>query len=59
MPNLFGLQAPAGRDLEGLRRALDARQIQVSIRGSALRVSLHAFNRREDLEALLEALAAG
>ena len=58
MPNLFGLQAPAGRDLEGLRRALNARQIQVSIRGSALRVSLHAFNRREDLETLLEALAA-
>lgn len=58
LPNLFGLQAPAGRDLEALRRALDARQVQVSIRGTSLRVSLHAFNRRQDLEALLDALAS-
>lgn len=58
LPNLFGLQAPAGRNLEGLRRALDARQVQVSIRGTSLRVSLHAFNQRQDLEVLLDALAS-
>lgn len=58
MPNLYGLQAPAGRDPEALRQALQARNIQVSIRGTALRVSLHAFNRPEDLEALVGALAS-
>ena len=57
MPNLYGLQAPPGRDPEALRRALQARNIQVSIRGTSLRISLHVFNRGEDLDALAEALA--
>ncbi len=58
MPNLYGLQAPSGKDPETLRQALQARNIQVSIRGSSLRLSLHAFNRSEDLGALVDALAA-
>lgn len=58
MPNLFGLQAPAQRDLEALRRDLQGRRIEVSIRGRSLRVSLHVYNRPEDLDALLAALAA-
>jgi selenocysteine lyase/cysteine desulfurase len=54
--HLFGLRMPEGLKLEALKAELEARQIFVSLRGSALRVSLHVYNNESDVEALIEAL---
>lgn len=54
--NLFGLRAPAGLDLQALRRDLAARRIHVSIRGAAIRVSPHVYNDASDLARLADAL---
>lgn len=56
--NLFGIRPPAGLDVEGLRAALGERRVAVSVRGSAVRVSPHVYNDREDLDALTSALEA-
>ena len=59
--NLFGLRPPAGVSLDRLRDELAKRRVSVSVRGSAFRVSPHAYNSAEDLDALVAALevAAG
>jgi len=57
-PHLFGLRMPPGVDLGELRAALDARGVQVSLRGSALRVSPNVYNDQADTAALLEVLRA-
>jgi selenocysteine lyase/cysteine desulfurase len=54
--NLFGLTAPKGIDLESLRAKLAARNIYVSVRGSAIRVSPHVYNDESDFEKLLAVL---
>jgi len=54
--HLFGLRMPAGLELEALKAELEARQIFVSLRGSALRVSPNVYNDESDVEALIEAL---
>jgi selenocysteine lyase/cysteine desulfurase len=54
--NLFGLVAPAGIDVEGLRARLAAQRIHVSVRGRAIRVSPHVYNDAHDFERLLGAL---
>ena len=54
--HLFGLRAPEGMDLMRLFRALQARSVAVSLRGSAIRVSPHVYNSEEDLNALIQAL---
>ena len=54
--NLFGLRAPQGFDLLGLRDKLSERQIFVSVRGSAIRVSPHVYSEESDLAALADAL---
>ena len=43
-------------DREALKAELEARQIFVSLRGSALRVSPHVYNDESDVGALIEAL---
>lgn len=55
-PHLFGLRMPDRVDLEALEAELARRQIQVSLRGSALRVSVHVFNDAGDMEQLAAAL---
>ena len=54
--HLFGLRMPEGLELEALEKELEARQIFVSLRGSALRVSPHVYNDESDVGALIEAL---
>jgi selenocysteine lyase/cysteine desulfurase len=54
--HLFGLRMPQGIDLVGLRDALARRQVSVSLRGSALRLSPNVYNDASDVEALLAGL---
>ena len=54
--HLFGLRMPEGIELEVLKAELERRQIFVSLRGSALRVSPHLYNDESDVAALIEAL---
>ena len=56
--HLFGLAPPAGADVEALRQSLAQRNVSVSVRGGALRVSPHVYNTPDDVEALLGALEA-
>jgi len=58
-PHLVGLRLPAGGpDPAVLAGALAAAQVHVSIRGTAVRVSAHAFNTPEDVDRLIDVLAA-
>lgn len=54
--HLFGLRMPAAVDLGELRDRLAERDIAVSLRGTALRVSPNVYNDAADVEALLEVL---
>ncbi|MDZ7781281.1 MAG: aminotransferase class V-fold PLP-dependent enzyme [Gemmatimonadota bacterium] len=54
--HLFGLRMPPAVDLGELRDLLAARDIAVSLRGTALRVSPNVYNDGGDVEALLEVL---
>ena len=56
--HLFGIRMPEGLELDQVKRALDAENVSVSLRGSALRVAPHLFNDGEDMAALLRALKA-
>jgi selenocysteine lyase/cysteine desulfurase len=56
--HLFGLRAPAGTDITAVGERLRARQVLVSLRGSALRVSPHVYNDARDITALIDALSA-
>lgn len=56
--HLWGVRLPEHIDLETLRQQLQQRDIYVSIRGMALRISCHLFNGAADFEALLEAMRA-
>ena len=54
--NLFGVQMPAGIDIEACRAHLAAKRVHVSVRGSAVRVAPHVYNDRADLTRLANAL---
>lgn len=56
--HLLGLRAPAGTDITAIGERLRARQVLVSLRGSALRVSPHVYNDARDIAALIDALSA-
>jgi selenocysteine lyase/cysteine desulfurase len=56
--NIVGLGTPAGTDATRLARELEARDVHVSRRGDALRISPHLYNDEADVEALLEGLEA-
>lgn len=53
--HFLGLRFPAGAP-QGLLADLQADQVYVSLRGSALRVSPHLYNDRADLDRLLDRL---
>lgn len=57
--HLFGVRLPAGRSTEALRTALAARNVAVSLRGSAVRIAPHVYNDEHDVAALQNALRAG
>jgi selenocysteine lyase/cysteine desulfurase len=54
--HVFGLRMPASVDLADLRDRLAVRDIAVSLRGSALRVSPNVYNDAEDMAALRSVL---
>ncbi|MGH7460014.1 MAG: aminotransferase class V-fold PLP-dependent enzyme, partial [Longimicrobiales bacterium] len=54
--HLFGIRAPRQVDLAQLHQTLQNRNVFVSLRGSALRVSPNVYNDVDDLAALLEVL---
>lgn len=56
--HLFGIRMPRAVDPEDLRTALEQRNISVSVRGSAVRVSPHVYNDEQDVDALIDALRA-
>jgi selenocysteine lyase/cysteine desulfurase len=58
-PHLVGLHLPDdGPSPAVLANALAEARVNVSIRGTAVRVSAHAFNTREDVDRLIDVLAA-
>ncbi len=54
--NIFGIRPPAGTDLDAIRLKLAEQKIYLSVRGSAIRVSPHVYNNREDFSRLAHAL---
>lgn len=58
--HLFGLRSKdaLGMAPDRLRDSLRQRGITVSVRGSAVRISPHAYNDEQDVQALIEALRA-
>lgn len=54
--HIFGLRAPEGLDNAALKAELDRRDIYVSLRGDAVRVSPNVYNTPEDIDALMAAL---
>lgn len=56
--HLFGIRLPAAVDLPKLQRMLKERNIAVSIRGDAVRVSPNVYNDERDVAALAEVLHA-
>ncbi len=54
--HLVGLTLPKGLALQPLKKELERRNIFVSIRGNALRVSPNVYNTEGDIDALGTAL---
>ncbi len=54
--HLFGIHLPPGIDLSALQARLHEKEVYVSVRGSAVRVSVHVYNDAADVAALGEAL---
>ena len=56
--HLFGFLLPKTHSSSHIIEKLQERKIFVSIRGDAIRVSVHLYNTAEDIEALIEILTA-
>lgn len=54
--HIFGLRMPEGLNLTALQGELADRKIYISLRGSALRVSVNVYNDEADMQALSEVL---
>jgi selenocysteine lyase/cysteine desulfurase len=54
--HLLGLKLPPGSNLEAVTQALVQRNVIVSVRGDAIRVSPNVYNDRDDLATLTAAL---
>lgn len=57
-PHLFGLRLPDGVERETVARELERRNVVVSVRGEALRISPNLYNDAGDMDALRDVLAA-
>ena len=55
-PHIVGLRLRSEDQGKALRDSLAARNVQVSVRGDAVRVSPHVYNDREDVAGLVAAL---
>jgi selenocysteine lyase/cysteine desulfurase len=56
--HLFGVRVPAHVPMDRLKQTLAERNVAVSVRGDAIRISPHVYNDAADLEALRDALHA-
>lgn len=54
--HLFGFHLPEQVDIQELKSALDDAQVIVSLRGEAVRISLHLFNQPADLDRLVKCI---
>jgi selenocysteine lyase/cysteine desulfurase len=54
--HLFGVRHEKGLDPEKVRQKLDKFKVQVSVRGSAIRVSPNVYNDEQDLSRLIKVL---
>lgn len=54
--HLFGFRLPTHLPIESVRQKLKERNVTVSFRGSAIRVSPHVYNNEKDIKALIECL---
>jgi len=54
--HLFGIRLPSSVEPDQIKARLQDRNIFVSFRGDAIRVSVHVFNDKQDLEKLVDAL---
>jgi selenocysteine lyase/cysteine desulfurase len=54
--HLFSLPLPMGQDLNQVKSMLEKERISVSVRGTALRVSINVFNEQRDIDQLIGAL---
>lgn len=57
--HLFGIRHPRMWDHEKLKEKLIKNKLHVSLRGDAIRVSPHVYNRVEDLDRLVKTLTSG
>jgi selenocysteine lyase/cysteine desulfurase len=57
-PHIVGIRLRSDAQSVALRDALDARNVQVSVRGDAVRVSPYLYNDRGDIDALVGAMEA-
>lgn len=51
--HLFGIYSTQGRSIDSLKKAIQAKNIYVSYRGDAIRVSPNVYNSKEDIEKLI------
>jgi selenocysteine lyase/cysteine desulfurase len=54
--HLFGILLPEKVNQDHLLQRLREQKIFVSVRGKAIRISLHLYNTEEDIEALIRVL---
>ncbi|MFO7845003.1 MAG: aminotransferase class V-fold PLP-dependent enzyme [Balneolaceae bacterium] len=54
--HMFGARVPKGISVKDLGDRLKSKNVHVSVRGSAVRISPHLYNDREDIEALRKCL---
>ena len=54
--HLVGLRVPTGADINKIQAELKRRNVQVSFRGEAIRISPHLYNDNTDIDLLMEAL---
>lgn len=54
--HLFGVGLPEGMDSSQVIQRLQENKVFVSIRGKAIRISLHLYNNQEDIDALVNVL---
>ena len=54
--HLFGIKLPSTISLSKLQEEFKKRNIYVSVRGDYVRVSIHLFNTKQDIQALVDAI---
>ena len=57
--HIIGIRLSDAERITAVMRALEERRVRVSRRGSSIRVSPHVYNAAEDIDALMDGIAAG